>query len=49
MLVPGAPDGVELPLFLRQLTWVDLRRQETFSEEGLDRLVWGVTRKKPDS
>ncbi|MEE8526598.1 MAG: CHASE2 domain-containing protein [Thermoanaerobaculia bacterium] len=47
VLLPGAPDDVELPLFLRQLTWVDLRRQERFSEEGIDRLVWGVTGKKP--
>ncbi len=49
VLLPGAPDDVELPLFLRQLTWVDLRVQERLSEEGIDRLVWGVTGQKPDA
>jgi class 3 adenylate cyclase len=45
VLLPGAPDNVELPLFLKEFTWVDLRRGLT--EEGLDRLQWGVTGRKP--
>jgi len=32
-------------LFLKQFTWVDLR--DGLTEEGLDRLQWGVTGKKP--
>jgi hypothetical protein len=41
VLLPGAPPRVELPRFLRLFTWVDLRAGVT--EEGLDRLVWGIT------
>lgn len=41
VLLPGAPRDVELPRFLKLYTWVDLRAG--VSEEGLDRLVWGVT------
>ena len=45
VLLPGAPRGVELPLFLKQFQFVDLRAGIT--EEELDRLVWGITGKKP--
>lgn len=41
VLLPGAPVKPELPLFLRSLTWVDLR--EGLTKEGLDRLAWGIT------
>ena len=41
VLLPGAPDRPELPLFLRQFTWVDLR--SGLSDDGLDRLQWGIT------
>jgi hypothetical protein len=40
VLLPGAPSELELPMFLRQLTVVDLRG--SLSKEGLDRLVWGI-------
>jgi tetratricopeptide (TPR) repeat protein len=46
VLLPGAPAGIKLPLFLKGFTWVDLRNGLT--EEGLDRLEWGITNKKPD-
>jgi hypothetical protein len=45
VLLPDAPAKPELPLFLAQNTWVDLRGGIT--EEGLDRLQWGITGKKP--
>ncbi len=45
VLLPGAPGKPELPLFLKQFTWVDLR--EGITEKGLDRLVWGITGQKP--
>ncbi|HBL30719.1 MAG TPA: transcriptional regulator [Acidobacteria bacterium] len=45
VLLPGAPDGVKLPLFLANRTWVDLRPD--IPEDALDRLVWGITGVKP--
>jgi tetratricopeptide (TPR) repeat protein len=44
VLLPGAPEKPNLPLFLKGFTWVDLRQGLT--EEGLDRLEWGITGKK---
>ena len=41
VLLPDAPGKPELPLFLRAFTWVDLRGGLT--DEGLDRLEWGIT------
>ena len=45
VLLPGAGTQPMLPLFLTQYTWVDLRAG--LSAEGLDRLEWGVTGRKP--
>lgn len=45
VLLPGAPDKPEIGLFLRENTWVDLR--QGFTADGLDRLVWGITGKRP--
>ena len=45
VLLPGAPEKPELPLFLNQFTWVNLR--DGLTEEGLDKLQWGITGKKP--
>jgi hypothetical protein len=45
VLLPGAPIRPILPLFLAQYTWVDLRGG--LSNEGLDRLEWGITGAKP--
>jgi len=46
VLLPGAPDAPEFPLFLAENTWVDLR--SGISEDGLSRLHWGITGEKPD-
>jgi hypothetical protein len=45
VLLPGAPDDVKVPPFLGNRTWVDLRPD--VPAEGLDRLVWGITGRKP--
>lgn len=45
VLLPGAAEQPNLPMFLTQLTWVDLR--DGLTEEGLDRLVWAITGTKP--
>jgi hypothetical protein len=41
ILMPGAPSQPELPLFLQQFTWVDLR--EGITKHGLDLVIWGIT------
>jgi len=46
ILLPNAPDGLKLPLFLEEFTWVDLR--DGVKKDGLDRLVWGITGTKPN-
>jgi len=46
VLLPGAPDNLKLNLFLRENTWVDLR--QGLSEEGVNRLIWGITGEKPE-
>jgi len=40
VLLPGAPRKPELPSFLGQFVWVDLR--EGLSEDGIKRLLWGI-------
>jgi|GEM_PF-4961601 len=45
VLLPGALHEPELPLFLQEFTWVDLRAGLT--EAALDRLEWGVTGRRP--
>ena len=44
ILLPGAGAQPNLPLFLQEFTWVDMRQGLT--EEGLDRICWGITGKK---
>ncbi len=46
VLLPGAPDKLDIGIFLAENTWVDLRQGIT--ADGLDRLIWGITGKKPD-
>ncbi|HEX3554257.1 MAG TPA: tetratricopeptide repeat protein [Thermoanaerobaculia bacterium] len=46
VLLPGCPQAPTLPLFLGEVTWVDLR--SGLSEEGLDLLEWGITNNKPN-
>lgn len=45
VLLPGAPRKPDLPMFLKQFTWVDLRGGLT--NDGIDRVQWGITGKKP--
>lgn len=47
VILPDAANVPELPLFLRQFTWVDFRRTD---HSAFDRLIWGITghRPKPD-
>lgn len=47
VLLPDAPGEPELPLFLRSFEWVDLRTG--FTDEGIDKLIWGITDEMPDS
>jgi TIR domain len=46
VLLPGALTEPDLPIFLKQFTWVDLR--QGLSQNGLDRLQWGITGEKPN-
>jgi hypothetical protein len=45
VLLPGAPTIPDLPMFLKQFTWVDLRKG--LSVSAIDRLQWGITGIKP--
>ena len=47
VLLPGCPDSPQLALFLEAMTWVDLR--EGLTDDGLNRLVWGITGTKDES
>jgi hypothetical protein len=44
VLLPSVTSPPQLPLFLRQMTWVDYRRDQ---KTALDLLVWGVTGERP--
>jgi class 3 adenylate cyclase len=46
VLLPGASEQSDLPPFLRSYVWVDLRDGPT---SNLDKLVWGITDKEPQS
>ncbi len=42
VLLSGGPESPQqLPLFLRAMTWVDLR--DGLTDDGLARLIWGIT------
>ncbi len=46
VLLPGCPEQPELPMFLGNRTWVDLRAG--FEDAaGMENLLWGITGKKP--
>jgi len=44
VLLPGSPSVPRLPLFLRQMTWVDFRSEDP---DPLQLLVWGITGERP--
>lgn len=49
VLLAGAPAMRELPMFLRERTWVDLRSSSQVEGfVGLDQLVWGITGARSD-
>jgi hypothetical protein len=45
VMLPGVKKAPDLPLFLRQFTWVDLGKG--FTKDVMDRLEWGITGKVP--
>ncbi len=47
VLLPGAPKVPDLPLFLSEFTWVDMR--EGLTDKAMELLVWGITGEKPDA
>ena len=40
VLLANAPSRPDLPLFLKPLTWVDLRATDS---DPVDKIVWGIT------
>lgn len=47
VLLPGAAAEPQLPPFLAGHTWVDLR--DGLRKDGIGRLIWGITDKRPQS
>jgi len=47
VLLSGASKKPRLPLFIKNRTWLDLRNG--LVKEGIDKLIWGITGKKPGS
>src|ERR1041385_5646872 len=47
VLLTGCTDAPDLPIFLGNRTWVDLRHG--FTDDGIGKLLWGITGKKPKS
>ncbi|MFZ4701970.1 MAG: toll/interleukin-1 receptor domain-containing protein, partial [Candidatus Methylumidiphilus sp.] len=45
VILTNAPRKLKLSPFLKQFTWVDLRKGLT--DQGLEQLEWGITGKKP--
>ncbi|OQY27731.1 MAG: hypothetical protein B6244_09480 [Candidatus Cloacimonetes bacterium 4572_55] len=46
VVLPGASEPLDIPLFLQSRTWVDLRNGVE-DEEALLKLLWGVTGENP--
>ncbi len=44
VLLPGSSTTLQLPMFLSNRTWVDLRAG--YTTDGLNRLIWGITGRK---
>ncbi len=47
LVLPKVKDMPELPLFIRQTLWVDMRDWENDDNEGFYRLVCGIVEKEP--
>ena len=46
VLLPESRAKPDLPMFLSNRTWVDLRNG--YADDGVNRLVWGITGEKPN-
>jgi hypothetical protein len=44
VLLPDAPTKPALPLFLEEMIWVDFR---VYDPDPLERLIWGITGRRP--
>jgi len=47
VILPGAADEPNLPRFLRQALWVDMRHWKARDDDGLYQLVCGITKRAP--
>ncbi|NMF64407.1 transcriptional regulator [Brasilonema octagenarum UFV-E1] len=47
VLLPDAPQEPSLARFLKGMTWVDFREQTRVYIPPMDRLIWGITGRKP--
>jgi hypothetical protein len=47
IVLPGAPVAPQLPIFLKNRTWVDCRGDQPDRDRALELVVWGITGKKP--
>jgi hypothetical protein len=47
IILPGAEQAPELPLFVRQTLWVDMREWEQDQSDGFYRLVCGILGRAP--
>ena len=45
VILPGTPATIDMPVFLRSRSYIDFRSGLT--EEGIERLIWGITGKRP--
>jgi hypothetical protein len=46
VLLADAPEKPQLPLFLRNMTWVDFRKKEP---DPIKQLIWGITSEQSDT
>jgi hypothetical protein len=47
LILPGVEKPPELPLFVRQTLWVDMRSWQNKDDDGLYRLVCGILSRAP--
>lgn len=45
VMLPGTPDSIDIPVFLRTRLYVDFR--SGINDRGLSQLIWGITGEKP--
>ena len=47
LILPNVKEMPELPIFIRQTLWVDMRNWEQSKDDGFYRLVCGIAGKQP--